>query len=143
MTTKTHLETLFLNLASEGYKKPTLRADGFIFKLAPVHGSNPGAVYVTREADGEYLGKIHHGKLKIGTAYQAHEVAIEHVAMHPMDAALRYGRKTGNCAICGRHLDNAESVAAGIGPICAEKFGFLDLIDQRKAEEADIDWSIL
>lgn len=129
MTTKTHLETLLLNLASEGYKKPTLRADGFIFKL--VHGSTPGAVYIAREADGEYLGKIHQGKLKIGAAYKAHEQAIEHIAMYPMDAALRYGRKTGNCAICGRHLDNAVSVAAGIGSICAAKFGFLALIVQQ------------
>ena len=131
MTTKTHLETLLLNLASEGYKKPTLRADGFIFKLAPVHGYNPGTVYVTRESDGEYLGKLYHGKLKIGAAYKAREQAIEHIAMYPMDAALRYGRKTGNCAICGRHLDNAVSVAAGIGSICAAKFGFLALIVQQ------------
>jgi hypothetical protein len=38
-------------------------------------------------------------------------------------AAVAYGRKTGCCAICSRTLTDPESVARGIGPICAERFG--------------------
>jgi len=143
MTTKTHLETIFLQASAAGFKKPMLRADGFIFKLAPVHGANPGAVYITRKEDGEYLGKLHHGKFKLLKAYEVHEQAIEHIANYPMGAAIRYGRQTGECAVCGRHLDNKESVALGIGPICAEKYGFLALIKQQQELESDIDWSIL
>jgi hypothetical protein len=147
MVDKTTLETIFLNISAAGYKKPTLRADGFIFKLAPVHGANPGAVYITREADGEYLGKLHHGKLKLLRAYLSEEPAIEQIAAQPQDAALRYGRRTGNCACCGRHLDNAQSVELGIGPICAEKFGWLAgmLAPQDLPDDSldDIDWSIL
>ena len=143
---KTEIETLFLKLSSDGYKKPHLRADGFLFKLAPVTGANPGAVYVTRESDGEYLGKIHHGKLKIGTAYRAHEEAIEHVANNPKESALRYGHRSGKCACCGRTLDNKQSIELGIGPICAEKFGWISSLiatDDLDSNLDDIDWSLL
>jgi hypothetical protein len=33
-----------------------------------------------------------------------------------------WGISTGVCAICGRLLSTAESVAAGIGPICAKGY---------------------
>lgn len=32
------------------------------------------------------------------------------------------GRETGICAICGRELTNPESIARGMGPVCAERF---------------------
>lgn len=32
-------------------------------------------------------------------------------------------QRTTYCGCCGLHLENPESVAAGIGPICAEKYG--------------------
>jgi hypothetical protein len=35
-----------------------------------------------------------------------------------------YGGVARCCGICGRDLDNEISKAAGIGPICATKFGF-------------------
>lgn len=37
-------------------------------------------------------------------------------------AAKEYGKLYGMCCICGRTLTNEESIAQGIGPICAEKF---------------------
>lgn len=35
-----------------------------------------------------------------------------------------FGRATGTCAVCMRHLTDDTSVARGIGPICARKLGF-------------------
>lgn len=35
------------------------------------------------------------------------------------DEAAEYGRAHGRCLVCGRTLTNPESIAAGIGPICA------------------------
>lgn len=35
-----------------------------------------------------------------------------------LDEAKAYGRETGTCCVCGAHLENPESVALGIGPIC-------------------------
>lgn len=40
----------------------------------------------------------------------------------PKDCAVAYGRKTHHCGMCGRELTNPESIAAGIGPICAGRF---------------------
>lgn len=35
-----------------------------------------------------------------------------------LEEAKGYGRETGTCCVCGAHLENPESVALGIGPIC-------------------------
>lgn len=34
------------------------------------------------------------------------------------------GQRTGECCCCGRELTDASSIAAGIGPVCATKWGF-------------------
>lgn len=38
---------------------------------------------------------------------------------------LKIGRETGICQICGRALVNPESLARGIGPVCAERMGMM------------------
>lgn len=38
------------------------------------------------------------------------------------DLATTYGHTTGICARCGADLSNPESVARGLGPVCATKF---------------------
>ena len=43
-------------------------------------------------------------------------------AAGPKEAAVRYGRELGQCAMCGSDLTNPDSIEAGIGPICATKF---------------------
>lgn len=40
-----------------------------------------------------------------------------------VEAAKRIGLLTGTCCVCGRSLTNEGSIEAGIGPICASKFG--------------------
>jgi hypothetical protein len=37
---------------------------------------------------------------------------------------VAYGRATGSCSCCGRELTDPVSIEAGIGPICAGRFGF-------------------
>jgi hypothetical protein len=41
----------------------------------------------------------------------------------PLDAAKRYGRELGECPRCHHTLTNPASIAAGIGPKCATKYG--------------------
>lgn len=38
------------------------------------------------------------------------------------DATIRFGLELGCCGVCGRDLTDATSRAAGIGPICAQRF---------------------
>ena len=42
----------------------------------------------------------------------------------PRSASARFGQITGSCGICGRTLEDPESVARGIGPICNAKAGW-------------------
>lgn len=110
---------------SNGIKRPMVRLARFKFKPAPDTGRNAGAIYVTdRETDG-YMGKIDHGKFFASRECTADlEAQVVDVASNPREAAIAYGKQYGQCAICGRELSDAESVKRGIGPICADKYGF-------------------
>jgi len=111
-------------------KHPKLRLGRYMFSLAPATGRTAGSIYVKRCADGEteqeYLGKITGGKLfPTRDCTDQDQTVITEVASKPREAAEKYGRLTGRCAICNRALERGESVDRGIGPICAERFGFL------------------
>jgi hypothetical protein len=43
------------------------------------------------------------------------------IAKDYLAAAIRYGHELGICGRCGRTLTNADSRAAGLGPICVSK----------------------
>ena len=121
----TPIRTMFETAVANGYKKPVYRAEGLVITRAPDTGSNPGALYIKGEGgfDAPYFGKI------LGTTFQptreghAAGETLTLIAKDPLEAALRYGRRTGNCACCGRLLTNHTSIDAGIGPICKAKWG--------------------
>jgi len=122
------LEMLFNAAADRGFKQVRLRYNGLLFKRAPDTGRNKGAVYVMRKSftEDEYLGKIQNDCFwPVQSAERDTEVRniVTIVMNDPVEYAIKYGHKTGNCSICGRHLDNKISVFMGIGPICAEKLG--------------------
>lgn len=108
---------------SSGLKRPKLRFDGFQASLAPMTGKNPGAVYLK---DGEiYLGKIAGGKFMASRDASSDQIAVIIATMaDPLAAAVAFGKRTGMCSCCGAELTNSQSIERGIGPICAEKFGF-------------------
>ena len=117
----TRITEMFQSAMAAGLKKPGYRAEGLKITLAPATGRNAGALYVVRESDDTYLGKI------VGTAYQSTSggnalTALLKIAADPLGAAVEYGRETGRCACCGRELTNEESVELGIGPICRQRW---------------------
>ena len=118
------LKEAFDAAARNGLKRPVLRYDGFQVSRAPDHGKNAGALYV-KHTNGAYLGKILNGKFlptQDGLGYVVNVVA----AMNdPLTSAIAYGKRTGNCSCCGRKLTDKHSVANGIGPICADKYGWM------------------
>lgn len=123
------IEHVFAIASKTGLRWPKLRLASYIFSPAPASGRNAGSIYVKRLAHGdveqEYLGKITGGKLFPSRDCKPEDQAtITEVAARPQEAAEKYGRLTGNCAICARPLLREDSVGRGIGPICAEKFGF-------------------
>lgn len=125
----TVLETSFKRALAAGIKRPGLNVEGLRFTLAGASSANAGAIYVkTRpergsEEEGQYLGKLMNGKF---TGPAASDAALSKqvldVAADPLGRAIAHGKTTGSCAICSRVLHDMESIARGIGPICAKRF---------------------
>lgn len=116
------LQALALALAS-GLKRPSLHAAGFVFSLAK---GKPGVVYVKDARSGWYCGKVDGGAFHGMPALPAdRRTAIVEVLSDPEAAAIAHGKLTGKCAVCSRPLSDSESVARGIGPVCARRMGWL------------------
>lgn len=108
--------------AHEAIKTPKFRYEDLVISRAPDNGANAGALYV--KVDGEYAGKVKEGKwFGVRTAPEGIINKLQEIAANPLESAVAYGRKTGNCACCGRELTRHDSIERGIGPICAERFG--------------------
>lgn len=115
----------FAHAQGKGIKKPRMTLDGFKISLAPLTGRNAGALYVVRKADDQYLGKIMDGRFtRVRECDDATETHVVRIIADPKGEAIAYGQRTGQCCICGRELTNHASIDAGIGPICAEKYGW-------------------
>lgn len=118
----TNLELMFRKAQESGLEKVALRTEEFTFKLAPATGRNKNAVYVTERVGGAYLGMVRNGNYLLPTrVINAVRVVMEQPRLH----AIRYGRQTGHCSICGRPLVDPVSVHNAIGPICADKLGIM------------------
>jgi hypothetical protein len=127
------IEELFETAKESGYKKPSFRAEGLILKPAPATGRNAGAIYVMDDQKKEwgqwgetasYAGKVQDAKFHDTRSTEDYVLpALQRIAENPLEAALSYGRRTGRCACCGRELTKHTSIEAGIGPICAGKWG--------------------
>ncbi len=80
-----------------------------------------GWVFVSDAA--EYGQGRKYGRQAPGKTYSGAVVSeLEKIVADPEAACAAYGHLTNTCGICGRHLEDAGSVARGIGPICASKF---------------------
>lgn len=49
---------------------------------------------------------------------------LNEIGVDPAEAAARYGHEIGRCGVCHRKLTNDISRERGIGPICAERWGW-------------------
>jgi len=118
------IREMFNTAVSNGFERPVYRAEGLKISLAPASGRNPGALYVVEIDTDAYQGKVN--GVEFSAAWDACPgtlAALIRIAKNPMEAAVRYGQKTGKCSCCGRKLTNKASIEMGIGPICAEKWG--------------------
>ncbi|MFE6000406.1 DUF6011 domain-containing protein [Streptomyces sp. NPDC056454] len=90
------------------------RADGEIFR---VKTSEAGRLYALRFQPPTHGGRasLVHEKGAIFTLSATDRMTV--------DQAAEFGRRIGACIVCARRLTDPKSVAAGIGPICAERVG--------------------
>lgn len=111
--------------ASGSLRAPRLLTPDFQFKKASALGRNPGAIYVTDRGTDLYLGKIIDGQFHPARECTPEmQARVMECCKNPLEAVLAFARLTGQCGVCARKLTDAESVARGIGPICADKYGF-------------------
>jgi len=112
------------NAASEsGLKRPRLVFGDIVLSQAAPNSANPGMIYVKNGDD--YCGKIRQDGKFLSVRSCPQEV-IEFVAKldeNVLEQAIAYGKETGVCCCCNAELTNPESIAAGIGPICAGRWG--------------------
>lgn len=113
---------------SKGAKRLTLRFEGVNIKP----NRDNTALWVTSQSETEmgeyglkpkYLGKVTPTGCDSRLPDDVKAI-IMGAANDPLNAAIRYGKVSGECSCCGRELTVKESIERGIGPICAKKFGW-------------------
>jgi Family of unknown function (DUF6011) len=106
-----------------GLRNPRITIGDMTISPAKATSANPGALYVKSGTD--YLGKIKDGRfMAIPACTSEQQAKILAFVADPKAAAEAYGKETGVCCICNATLTNAESIERGIGPICAERYGW-------------------
>ncbi len=115
---------LFDKATDNRIKRPIFRTVELTISKAAATGRNPGALYVKRTEDEAYLGKIINGQFSASRdATEGTLSELRAIAIDPLAESVKYARRTGRCGCCGHVLVNPVSILAGIGPICAEKWG--------------------
>ena len=113
---------------SKGAKRLTLRFDGINVKP----NRDNSALWITSQTEKEegnyglqpkYLGKVTPQGCDSRLSDTVKEI-IMGAANDPLNAAIKYGKVSGECSCCGRELTDPRSIERGIGPICATKFGW-------------------
>lgn len=110
-----------------GIPSPTMRIEGFKLTLAQKYANK---IWLA-DSKGNLYGNLFFPDDAKPTLTLTQDIElidrvcrdIWNALQNPLESATQYGRKIGHCAICGLTLTNAESIARGIGPICAGKFG--------------------
>lgn len=120
------IETAFNRARSSGVRAPKMTLAHFTFKAAGSNSANPGAIYILdRDHDEGYLGKVLAGRFTLSRNCSPEQVAeVQTIVADPKSAAIAFGKEWGVCCICNRTLTDETSIANGIGPICAERFGW-------------------
>ncbi len=118
-------------------RNPKITIGDMVISPAKATSANPGALYVKKPVpsfakslpgwDGEnstYLGKIVSGRFVASRdCTPEQQTQILAFVADPEAAAKVYGQETGICCICNATLISKWRLR-GIGPICAEKFGW-------------------
>jgi Family of unknown function (DUF6011) len=111
------------------FVKPLILAAGptkedFAFKTSAGSGKWEGMVFF-KSMDDRKLGYVKDGRFNRQFACTDTEAdAVLTVASNPKEGLFAYAKAWSRCGVCGKGLLNDESIERGIGPICAEKYGF-------------------
>lgn len=155
----TGLITLF-GTARQNLKFPkialrTPSGQDVVLKMAGDRSRYPGTINVT---DGKVYGDNRwFGRVEVnGTWTKSRKMAtneeaeigdlLRRMSEAPTETAAEYGKMTGHCCFCRRHLHDERSTEVGYGPNCAKKYGLAwgnrpgkrTTVEQAAAEDAAI-----
>ena len=118
--TYTPIIALFDKAHDRGLQYPRLFIGDFRLSRTGSTSRAPGSVAVK---SGEvFIGYVkREGTTTIPAEHPARAV-IDDLAANGGEFLTLSGRKSGVCCCCGRELTDSESVANGIGPVCASKW---------------------
>lgn len=109
------------------YPKVELELNGtpLTLRRAGNRSKEPGSISITN--NGTYLGRIClTGDVVLNDAGLLLKASLvpflQAFAADPAGIAASYGKLTGSCSFCARHLTDDRSLAVGYGKICAEHF---------------------
>lgn len=103
-------------------RNPKITIGSMVISPAKATSANAGALYV--KSGEQYLGKISGGKFFASRECSPDQSAkVLAFVADPGGAAKAYGQETGVCCVCNATL-RSEWRLRGIGPICAEKYGW-------------------
>lgn len=147
-----------LTFAKEKLKNPKIRLvaggdgeykDPVVLSIAGEKSKWPGQIMVT---DGKpygnrkFYGRIHPKGIflpnfkKDFPEMKNVALVLAELAKDPEATAAKYGKLTGHCCFCGKHLSDPKSTAAGYGPICAQKYGLVGEYKGSKPQFSLIDY---
>lgn len=114
-------------LIAKGNKKGRLRLKigALAFQTRNLYYS-PDSDEIVVKHNGNYIGVINEDA-EFLQGRNVPEEALAALVFMKSDlrkATTDHGKKTGNCACCGRELTDPKSIEMGIGPLCAERWGF-------------------
>lgn len=69
-----------------------------------------------------FTGRLNSAADTLGVPVSRVREMLAEFETDPLAAAKKYGKLSGRCCSCGRDLTDPESIEAGIGPRCAERF---------------------
>jgi len=127
----TKLLEAFQTASQAGLKRTKLVYGNLTIKPAPATGRNPGCLYVSE--GGTYVCRLDGQSVVFGlTWFRASNVEtrqdlltqLQALCADPAGAAAAHGHHTGRCSCCAALLTDPVSIARGIGPICAGRWGF-------------------
>lgn len=125
-----HLPELFQHALDSGHKTPRITLDmdeGRVrLSVAGPNSRTPGAIHVTD--GGPFGSNTYYGRVGTDGVFRGRSTpewvmeVLRKLDGETLAFVVAYGQKTGNCCFCNSELVTTESVTAGYGPICAERY---------------------
>ena len=117
------VQALFDYVRDNGMKRPLIAYKDLVLDVYGPRSKRAGQIRVHLMRDGEkvWCGSIDNAKVFVRE--QEAVTLLKELNEDPINKTKAQGQLTGHCCFCRKELRTKESVGAGYGPICADKWG--------------------